>query len=136
MHDKILPIVLLGICCTAESAQIYQCSAGDGAVSYQDTPCGVSAQAAMRVTQSSSQSGLRPAEKAWLKQLRKRPKARKKVPKRSTESSQQQGKTCWKKRQQLDEVRARLRRGYKPAQGEKLRRRRKAYEDYLFRYCD
>jgi hypothetical protein len=43
---------------------------------------------------------------------------------------------CWKKQRQLDEVNRRLRAGYTPVQGERLRQRRRDYEAYLRRFCD
>jgi hypothetical protein len=42
---------------------------------------------------------------------------------------------CWDKRRLLDEVNWKLRHGYRPVEGIKLRRKRQSYEDYLDRYC-
>jgi hypothetical protein len=42
---------------------------------------------------------------------------------------------CWKKRQQLDDVNWKLRRGYAPSKGDVLRHKRRSYEDYIDRYC-
>ncbi len=42
---------------------------------------------------------------------------------------------CWDKRRLLDEVNWKLRHGYRPVEGIKLRHRRQSYEDYLDRYC-
>jgi hypothetical protein len=42
---------------------------------------------------------------------------------------------CFKKRQQLEDINWQLRRGYKPSKGDRLRHRRRAYEEYLRRYC-
>ena len=86
--------------------------------------------------------GLRPAEKAWLAE-RERAQGRNSAAKRRVRQDQatikrkakRQAHRCRSKRRSLDEVRARLRRGYQPAQGEKLRRRRRAYEDYLATFC-
>ncbi len=40
------------------------------------------------------------------------------------------------KQRQLDEVNRRLRAGYTPVQGERLRQRRRDYEAYLRRFCE
>lgn len=134
-----LPLVMVLVLCSGESlAQVYRCTNSLGAVSYQDSPCDTEQQRVMPKLQAPVSSGLRPAEKAWLKQLQRRPKPK---PARSTSGSaagdkKRQEKACWKKQKQLDAVRAKLRRGYKPAQGESLRRKRRTYEEYLFRYCD
>jgi hypothetical protein len=42
---------------------------------------------------------------------------------------------CWKKQRQLDDVNWKLRHGYRPSEGTKLRRRRESYEAYIDRYC-
>jgi hypothetical protein len=42
---------------------------------------------------------------------------------------------CWNRERQLDEVSAKLRRGYAPARGDDLRRKRRSLEDYLRQFC-
>jgi len=136
MHDKIIPLVAMLGLCGPGLAQIHQCTSSDGAVSFQDTPCSELEQSKLRVIRTDSQPGLRAAEKAWLKRLKRRPESKKPSPRRPQKSTKRQEKSCLKKKQQLEAVRARLRRGYKASQGESLRRKRKNYEAYLFRYCD
>ena len=46
-----------------------------------------------------------------------------------------QADRCWKKQRQLDEVSARLRHGYGPAEGVRLHNRQRSYEDYIDRFC-
>jgi hypothetical protein len=48
---------------------------------------------------------------------------------------QRQAYRCRHKRRALEAVRAKLRHGYKPASGERLRRSRRAHEDYLSTFC-
>ncbi len=136
MHDKIIPLVIMLGFCSAGLAQIHQCTNSDGAVSFQDTPCAELEQTKLRVIRTESRPGLRASEKAWLSRLKRRSEPKKKSSRRPQKSTKRQEKSCLKKKQQLDAVRARLRRGYKPSQGESLRRKRKNYEAYLFRYCD
>ena len=118
-------------------AQVFQCTDSKGAVSFQDTACD-SGSRVLRRSQPAGVAGLRNSERAWLKQLKHRQAARpnKAVPKSRKKERARQQQACWKKQTQLDEVRARLRRGYKASQGDKLRRRRRTYEGYLSRYCD
>lgn len=82
-------------------------------------------------------SGIRAAEKAWLRSReagRRRPvssvKDRPAVARGAADA-----RRCRKKRQQVEDINARLRRGYRPAQGERLRRKRRALEDDLRHYC-
>jgi hypothetical protein len=136
MQGRYLTVVFLCAFSSLVSAQVYRCTDNLGAVSFQDAPCDSAQQTVLRQVESQAPAtGLRAGEKAWLKRLQKRPKPKRQKSTRSTSSAQRQDRRCWKKRRQLDEVRARLRRGYKPAQGDALRRKRRAYEDYLFRYC-
>jgi len=138
MLGRTVIVIVLNALCGAVSAQVYRCTDGLGAVSYQDTPCGKTQQLVVVPggDKPAPKVGLRKAEKAWLRELQKRSRVKPKPVKRKTADRKSQDKTCWSKRQRLDEVRARLRRGYKASQGEALRRKRRAYEDYLFRYCD
>jgi len=121
-------------------ARVYQCTNDAGVVTFQDVRCDAGATAVLRQPFAGASPGLRPAEKQWLRELGKRPakhaaKGRRAKATGGAERARQEQR-CWKKQQLLDEVRARLRRGYKAAQGDKLRRRRRAYEHYLSRYCD
>jgi hypothetical protein len=125
---------LLGFILPA-SAAVYRCD-GDPP-RFQDAPCGSTGVASV-VPAAGGGSGLRRSERNWLRTREAARQAAK--PKRSQRRSgsgkvAQQEQRCWRKRQQLERVKAKLRRGYKPAQGERLRRSRKQYEEYLFRYC-
>ena len=133
-------IILIGTLLLAGSAaaQVYRCNDSSGGVTFQDVPCNGGSLVAVKPVQAAPQ-GIRASEKRWLRQREQqaRRKSRTAVQRGTTQrQARQQEQRCWKKEQQLDKVRARLRRGYKPAQGEKLRRQRRSYEDYLSRYCD
>lgn len=43
---------------------------------------------------------------------------------------------CWKKRKGLEGINWKLRRGYSPVEGIKLRRKRDTYEDYIREFCN
>lgn len=127
----------------AESA-IYRCEGESGEPAFRQQPCGDdSTVAAARVPAEKAEgAGIRASEKAWLRQRERDSRSRLEERRRTRKPSdanarrdRKQAYQCRKKRRSLDEVRAKLRRGYKPARGEKLRARRRAYEDYLAAFC-
>lgn len=136
-----LPLLLTGS--MAESA-VYRCDGDFGEPSFRQRPCGDDSTVAAPQVQTApgAGTGIRASEQAWLRQ-RERDSRRLRGKKRRTGVSQaagaqaarKQAYRCRKRRAALDGVRAKLRRGYKPAQGEKLRRRRRAHEDYLATFC-
>ena len=134
-----LPLVL-GL---SAEADVYRCRGDFGEPSFRQQPCGQNAAVMTRQAAGPAgrAGGLRPAERAWLEQRRRsatktRKKKRDRVSSDAAEKAvRTQAHRCRSKRRSLDEVRAKLRRGYKPASGEKLRRRRRAYEDYLATFC-
>ena len=131
---------LLLFCSTPVTAELYRCTGEHGEPSYRQRPCGASGIATVQEpARPGPAQGLRASERAWLKQRQRDGRRAKRSTKPSPASSEKaarlQTHRCRAKRRSLDEVRARLRRGYKPASGEKLRRRRKDYEDYLATFC-
>ena len=87
---------------------------------------------------ASSGAGLRDSERAWLATRERReakPPPGKRRANKASADPQRQAYRCRAKRRALDAVKAELRRGYKPAKGERLRRRRRAHEDYLSTFC-
>lgn len=128
----------------AAGSAVYQCEGEHGEPSFSQRPCGDDSTVAAppRQTATGEGVGIRASEQAWLEQrARDRRRHRGNTPRprtspaAATRAAGRQAYRCRAKRRALDEVRARLRRGYKPAQGEKLRRRRRAYEDYLATFC-
>ena len=128
-------------CLPALAATVYRCDGPEGPA-FRDRPCerGV----ALDLDSAASDSrpagpGLRPGEREWLRAIRRREAQQRPrpAPRASAQAARDaRARRCWRKRQQLEAVRARLRRGYRPAEGERLRRRRHSYEDYLSRFCD
>lgn len=118
-------------------ADIHRCDTENG-VLFQDHPCpGGSAFIPSGGTYSTGR-GLRDSERKWLREQagRKKPAKRRsaKVARSADESARE--RSCWSRRERLETVRAKLRRGYKPSQGERLRRARRQHEDYIARFCD
>ncbi|MCB1800096.1 MAG: DUF4124 domain-containing protein [Gammaproteobacteria bacterium] len=121
----------------AQAGSIHRCVGEHGEVAYSHQPCGTPIDTRIAPVRGEVEgAGLRPGEKALLRQLSRRaPDSR---PARRAARRQDTAKkeyACRQKQRALDAVRATLRRGYKPGRGEKLRRRRRAYEDYLSTFC-
>lgn len=125
-------------------ADIYRCGGDFGEPSFSQRPCAAGSTVAVQQISPSATpaSGLRPSERAWLEQRNRasrRGGVKKSSPRRTQAAAKRVAKVqahrCRSKRRSLDEVKAKLRRGYKAASGEKLRRRRRAYEDYLATFC-
>lgn len=113
----------------------YRCVLDDGHISYQQIACHGNAKPMALKNKPSGWSALRPGERALLDSYRakdaalhRKPSARQKTPAKETSS-------CWNKRKQLETVSAKFRRGYKLTEGDKLRRKRDNYEDYLREFC-
>ena len=137
-HQASISLICTLLLAGSAGAQVYRCTDSSGRVTFQDVPCSGGSLLVLEPVQAAPQ-GIRASERRWLRQREQQARRKNRAaPQRgaSERQARQQQQRCWKKEQQLDKVRARLRRGYKPAQGEKLRRQRRSYEDYLSRYCD
>jgi hypothetical protein len=115
-----------------EPPEIYRCTAPDGAVEFRQYPCH-ERDASSRIDIDDSPTGWVPPTPA----PRPAPPAAPRFTKPAmVEQDPALADRCWKKQRQLDEVNRRLRAGYTPVQGERLRQRRRDYEAYLRRFCD
>lgn len=116
---------------------VHRCDTDDGPV-FQDRPCDGSTAVIADDSAYASGTGVRASERRWLRErAASKPRKKKGVPvAHGKREDKAQARRCWQRRTRLDAVKARLRRGYKPSQGEKLRRQRREHEDYLFRFCD
>jgi len=140
MSTKPQVLLYLLLCLLTEqvSAQIYRCIGQNSEVLFQAARCSSGKQSSLSVKSTyQPSSGLRPSETRWL-ELRK--KQRRKIkkphkPRLKKTDFKKQDEKCWKKQQQLDRVKMKLRQGYKPVQGDRLRKKRRSYEDYLSRFC-
>ena len=140
-----LLLAAAGICSGGVSAtEIYRCTGLSGEPLFSQRPCAAGTVVSIPSSASPSDgpnapaSGLRASESAWLAQRERRAvpsrrRATRSVP--AEEKAERQAFRCREKRRALHAAKAKLRRGYKPSQGEKLRRRRSAYEDYLATFC-
>lgn len=116
--------------------QFFRCVQGDGRSSFQRTQCAGEGESVVVDSVQGGWTSLRTGEKSLLKSYRDRDSKRKQRSRKVVRKTKPAETTaCWNKRKRLDAVNAKLRRGYKPSQGEGLRRQRANYEEYLDKFC-
>jgi hypothetical protein len=105
---------------------VYRCIGPDGKVEFRQTACAIDAKED-EIRIDARKTGWDPTPTQVDKKTKGPKKSRSREHKAVEEDTAQvrQQQRCWKKRQLLDEVNWKLRRGYKPAMGVKLRRRRR-----------
>ena len=129
-----LPIGLWPGSGAAAETKIYRCTTAGGAIEFRQFPCH-ERDVAQEVDIRSPPVGWVPPKPESSAKDTDRQKKPRKTEKRSTDSKDKYADRCWKKQQQIDEIDARLRAGYRPEQGVKLRRRRAQHEDYISHFC-
>lgn len=114
-------------------AAVYRCPDGSGGVLFQQQPCpqGEEVELDIRTTRWVASPPLdlsdrRPAragggERAALARVAR--------------AERKQKQACWRARQRIERIETELRRGYKPARGERLRQQRREQSDYLREFC-
>lgn len=115
-------------------AAVYRCPDGSGGVVFQQVPCvqGEEVELDVRTTKwvaspkrplpdRRRSSGSRSNDQAALARV--------------ADAERKQKQACWKANQRIERIEAELRRGYKPARGERLRQQRREQEDYLREFC-
>jgi hypothetical protein len=130
----LLPLSLAGI---AEAAAVYRCVGEQGEPRFQQQACAGVGEKVELPPPAARWEALRPAERRLLQTYRGQSSAGQAAsPERRPEKPQVSERSCWEKRRRLVRVSARLRRGYKASQGERLRNRRDDLAAFLRRYCD
>ena len=116
--------------------QVFHCIQDDGRSSFQRTRCAGEGESIVVDTVQGGWTSLRPGEKSLLKSYRERDaRLKRRSRKPASKTKPAETTSCWSKRRRLDAVQAKLRRGYKPSQGEGLRRKRDDYTEYLKKFC-
>jgi hypothetical protein len=116
-------------------AQVYRCDDPSGFPRFQQVPCAGDGEPVDLPPPAANWDALRPGERAMLEQ-RRRPRPAGRPEPRQVRDERASERSCWQKRQRLEAVSAKLRRGYRAAEGERLRRRRDALSGFIRRYCD
>jgi len=134
--DILLLVFALGagaLPAAVEPAEVFRCTSPDGAVEFRQAPC--------RERDSSTRIDIDDSPTGWVPPVPAAgPRPSRSARPRFTKPAQVEqdpalADRCWKKQRQLDAVNRQLRAGYKPVQGERLRRRRRDYEAYIHRFC-
>jgi hypothetical protein len=131
------PLVLL-VADVAAQTNVYRCTTPAGAVEFRQFPCadGSDEEALVIKDRKTGWTPATPETGATTKAAGKPRKRKQKSTVKGDSSRARREERCWKKRQLLEEVNWKLRRGYKTGQGVTLRRRRQAYDDYIDHYCN
>ena len=130
------PLILLLAANVAADTDLYRCVTPDGKIEFRQTSCPQNAEEA-EIRVEDRKTGWEPG-KAEIERKAKDSTDSKKGTSKSDKKEAaraRQEETCWKKRQLLDDVNWKLRSGYKPAAGVKLRRKRRQYEEYIHHFC-
>jgi len=133
----VITAVFLVVPFPASSARskVYRCVLDGGQISYQQIACHGGAKPMAIKDKRSGWSPLRPGERALLDNYRTKEAARHRKPTAKKKKPTKETRSCWNKRKQLDAVSEKFRHGYKLTEGDKLRRKRDDYEDYLREFC-
>lgn len=116
--------------------QVFRCVQADGRSSFQHTRCAGEGESIVVDAVQGGWTSLRAGEKSLLKSYRERDARLKQRARKTVGKTKSEDRTaCWNKRKRLDAIQAKLRRGYKPSQGEGLRRKRDNYTEYLEKFC-
>ncbi len=130
-------LVALTVCHNPAQSAVYRCELADGTFVFQQSACYSGHEPLEMTPLNTLGDGLRKTERKWLKS-RTRRSGRSIEKTRSGDvvgKQRQDAEKCLKKKQLLERVQAKLRRGYKPAQGDALRRQRDDYAEYLRAFC-
>lgn len=115
----------------AAQSSVYRCTAADGSIELRQHPC-EGGDLSQRLHIEDNRTGWVPPRPDSTPKP-KTQKARKGA--KSTSPRKQYVERCWKKRQQIARINNELRAGYKPARGERLKRRRRELEAYVNEFC-
>ncbi len=115
--------------------RVYRCTAADGSVEFRERSCqGQDQERALEIRDN--RTGWVPPEPEAPVTGKPEGKSRGKPKPRATATDADRYKErCWNKRQEIQGINNELRAGYKPARGERLKRRRREHEAFIDRYC-
>ena len=132
--------LLLWVGWSAVSAEtVIRCQLPDGQVSFSYLPCSSGVQDELefedqKVGWEAPRAPLKPEgkSKSERQQQLRRQAAALRAAKKEKERKQ---KDCWNKKQKIERIQERLRRGYKAGQGRTLHYKKRELEDYLREFC-
>lgn len=115
------------------SGAVYRCSDETGGVLFQQTPCAGGHQVELDVPDTEWVAA--PKSKRKKRSARFGKSDSRAALSRAARAEERQQKACWRAEQRIGQIEGTLRRGYSPAQGERLRRQRREQQDYLRTFC-
>jgi hypothetical protein len=136
-----LVAALLALLTTAAAAPaqttVHRCTGPDGAVEFRQQAC---PEAGEEIVIEDWRTGWVPPSGGETDERTEDPPRRDEPARRpaatgNEAAERRRQEQCWNRQRQLDEVSAKLRRGYAPARGDDLRRKRRSLEDYLRQFC-
>jgi hypothetical protein len=120
----------------AEETSVFRCTDPDGAIELSQFPCPAGTEERELRVEDRKTGWTPPRVESQARRQASKDRGRAgKAPAKRDMAAARRADQCWNKRRQLEEVNWKLRHGYRPAEGIKLRRRRQSYEDYIDRYC-
>ena len=132
------PLLLFLCADIVAETSVNRCVTPDGKIEFRQFACAADAEEE-EVLIEDRKTGWEPAKTKLEKTKTRSDKSsthNRKSDEKKLAAKAKQEEQCWKKHQMLEEVNWKLRRGYKPATGVKLRRKRRQYEEYIGRFCD
>ena len=116
-------------------AGVYRCIGNDGHVSYQQVRCHQNSKPLTINHNQTGWSGLRDGERVLLDTYHKRDAGRKRRKQSEAPQTTSDNKACQDRKEQLDVVKAKLRRGYSIRESANLHQQRRDHQSYLKQYC-
>ena len=131
-------LLAIGLAPLAAETRVYRCIGSDGAVELRQRPCPEGTEED-QILVDDRKIGWDPSATAKGEKPKgmggsDKPRRNAQKPKESSAKARREDE-CRKKRQLLEEVNWKLRRGSKPGKGVELRHKRHVYEDYLRDHC-
>lgn len=116
-------------------AGVYRCVGDDGHISYQQIRCHQNSKPLTINRNQTGWSGLRKGERGLLNTYQKKDAGRKRRKRSENPETTGDNKACRARREQLDAVKSRLRRGYNIRESANLHQQRRDHQSYLKHYC-
>lgn len=130
----VLAFVLAAAGGSRADTSVFRCTSADGSIEFRQHPCPGAGDEI--IIEDRAIGWTPPAGGTTADQDKKAPRQRKPASAEAgAAAARKRDDQCWNKRRQLEEVNWKLRRGYAPAKGVDLRRKRRSYEDYIDRFC-
>ena len=126
----------------ADEPNVYRCTMSDGSIEFRQFPCHGRDESQLLEIDDRPSGWIPPDPSAVFAEEKPKTRSASGSDEASSDARKEdaadrrQAEKCWKKEQQLEQANRKLRAGYRPAEGQRLRHKRAEYEDYLKKFCD